>query len=341
MASNRILVTGYGGFLGSAICRRLLSEGFSVRGVARKNYPELQALGVEVVAGDLSQASVVEEVCSGVRAIIHTAALAGVWGPRRMYEASNLRPTLLLLESARRHRMEAFVNCSSPSVVFDGKDQRGIGPDAPYPKRWLCEYPRSKALAERAVLESNGREGLRTVSLRPHLIWGRNDPHLIPRLVDRAISGKLRRIGNGMNEIDTVHVDAAAEAHCLALKKLLDGDEQVAAQAFFVSDGEPVLCWQWIAQLLERAKVPVPRKSLSFTTAYILGGCLEATYQLLRRSAEPPMTRFVAAQLAKAHYYDIRPTCKMLGYAPIEDRALRLDAMQDWLESLKEGPLSD
>src|SRR6185437_8430538 len=113
------------------------------------------------------------------------------------------------------------VYTSSPSVTFDGSDQSGIDESAPYPQRWLCHYSHTKALAEQEVLAANGREQLRTCALRPHLIWGPRDRHLIPRLIERARAGQLRRVGAGHNKIDMVYVENAARAHLQAADALV------------------------------------------------------------------------------------------------------------------------
>jgi nucleoside-diphosphate-sugar epimerase len=200
-------------------------------------------------------------------------------------------------------------------VVFDGADQEGIDESAPYPRRWLAPYPRSKALAERHVLQSSGTDGLVTCALRPHLVWGLRDPHLVPRLLARARSGTLRRVGDGTNRIDTVYVDNAAAAHLQAADALEPGS-RVAGRAYFISQGEPVNCWDWVDRILAMAGLPPIRKSVSLSAAWMIGGSLEILYRLLRLKGDPPMTRFLAAQLATSHYFDIRAARRDFGYEP-------------------------
>lgn len=332
----RILVTGYGGFLGQSICRQLIDTGHKVRGLARHAYPALVALGVEAIVGDATQLVDCRKAVEGVDGVIHTAAIAGVWGPRSSFESINVDATKLLLQSAKAMGAIAFVYCSSPSVTFDGLPQRAIDESAPYPTRWLCDYPRTKAAAEKWVLESNDSTGFLTCSLRPHLIWGEGDPHLIPRLIARCQSGRLRCVGDGLNLIDTVHVDSAAQAHCLAIHALLQRKLDVAGRAFFITDGEPVGCWEWISQILRGAGLEPPSKRISLNAAYRIGYFFELAYGALRLSQEPPMTRFVAAQLGVDHHFSIESAKEILGYRPISDRQATFDAMIPWLRSLPE-----
>ncbi|HBE67925.1 MAG TPA: 3-beta hydroxysteroid dehydrogenase [Planctomycetaceae bacterium] len=314
-----VLVTGYGGFLGSAICRQLLAGGYHVRGIARSAYPELAAKGVDCIEASIEDADAVGHAVQGADAIIHTAAKAGVWGPYDSYYRVNTEATTGLLEAACAADVRAFVHTSSPSVTFAGEHQSGVDETVGYPDRWLCAYPQTKALAEQAVFDRlNDR--LFGCALRPHLIWGPGDPHLFPRVVKRTLAGRLRRVGGGQNLIDTVHVESAASAHLAALERLLDADRAVSGQAFFLTDGEPVECWQWISEILQTAGVPVPNKSISFRAAYAVGAALETAYRAMGRQAEPPMTRFVAAQLALDHYFSIRKAQQLLGYSPQIDR---------------------
>ena len=322
--SPAILVTGYGGFLGRAICRELLCHGFRVRGLARNKYPELEALGVECIQASATDPSACEEACRGVDGVIHTAALAGVWGPAKLYEQTNIGATENLLSSCKKHGIGAFVYTSSPSVTFDGTAQRNVDENVPYPNKWLCHYPRTKAIAEQQVLAANHPTRFATCSLRPHLIWGVGDPHLIPRVIEKCRSGGLRRVGNGTNLIDTVHVDQAAIAHRLALERMLDRDQNAAGRSYFITDGEPIECWKWITTILESAQLNPPTKCISFRAAYRLGRVFETIYGLMRIESEPPMTRFVAAQLGVDHYFDISSAKERLGYEPIRNRAERV-----------------
>jgi nucleoside-diphosphate-sugar epimerase len=275
----------------------------------------LDALGVQSLQGDLRDAAAVAAACDGVDAVFHTAGVAGIWGPWDHYFGINTLGTRHIIEGCRRHGVRKLVYTSSPSVTFDGTDQHGIDVSAPYPKTWLCHYPHTKALAEQEVLAANGTDGLLTCSLRPHLIWGPRDNHLVPRLIQRARSGKLRRVGEGKNLVDMVYVENAATAHLQAAAALTPGSP-VAGNAYFISQGEPVNCWDWINDLLSLADLPPVRRSISAASAWKLGAALEAAYRILRIQSEPRMTRFLAAQLSSSHYFDLTAAKDDFGYEP-------------------------
>lgn len=309
-----ILVTGGGGFLGLAIVRQLIARRDRVRNISRNRHPALDELGVEQVQGDLGDLDALMNAAQGCDAVMHVAAKAGVWGPWREYYETNVVGTRNLLDACRRMGVKRLVYTSSPSVVFTGRDEAGIDESAPYAERFLTHYPRTKAEAERLVLAANGPD-LATVALRPHLIWGPGDNHLIPRLIDRARRGKLRRIGDGKNIVDAVFVDNAADAHLLALDRLHVGSP-IAGKAYFITNGEPVNLWEFINRLLAVHDLPPVTKSMPAGLAYVAGAMMEVLWKILPLSGEPPMTRFVARQLSTSHWYNLAAARRDLGYEP-------------------------
>lgn len=314
----KTLITGGGGFLGKAIVSRLLEEGRDLRILGRSPRPELESLGVEVVTGNLSSPSDCKKAVQGCDIVHHTAALAGIWGKAKHYEKVNLEGTFHLINASRRSGIKAFIHTSSPSVIFDGKDHSFADESLPYPSSYLCHYPRTKAIAERLVLASHLNSGMRTLALRPHLFWGKGDPHLVPRILERARSGRLRQIGVGNNQVHMVHVKNAAHAHLLAEKALLTRDD-AGGQSYFITDKEPVNLWDWISCLLQSKGIPWDPRPVSPEFAYRVGQALEIIYSIFRIPFEPPMTRFVAKQLSTNHTYDTSKAQKILGYEPIID----------------------
>ena len=232
----KALVTGGGGFLGLAVVEQLLARGDQVRSFARGPYPGLADLGVEVRRGDLRDAQAVEQACAGCDVVFHVAAKAGIWGRYAAYYEPNVRGTQNVLAACREHGVHRLVYTSSPSVVFDGRSMEGVDESVPYPQRQHSHYAATKALGEQAVLAANGTT-LRTLALRPHLIWGPRDNHLVPRIVSRGRAGTLRRVGDGTNKVDTTYIENAARAHLLAADALAT-NPRAAGRPFFISQGE-------------------------------------------------------------------------------------------------------
>lgn len=310
----KILVTGGGGFLGKAICKQLAARGHDVLAFNRHEYPELKTLGVTQRLGDLRNLDQVTAASEGCDAIVHTAAKAGAWGPLQDYYETNVRGTDVVLAACEVHRIPRLVYTSSPSVVHDGKDLNGVNESAPYATHFLAPYPQTKARAEQRVLAANSPQ-LATVALRPHLIWGPGDPHLLPRILDRSAKGRLRHIGDTSKKIDTVYVDNAAEAHVLALDRLAPGSA-IAGKAYFITQGEPVNQDVMINALLKAAGLPPETRRISLDFARFLGANMERIWKLLRIRSEPPLTRFIVEQLSTAHWFSIAAARRDLGYSP-------------------------
>jgi nucleoside-diphosphate-sugar epimerase len=324
------LVTGAGGFLGRYIVEQLVARGERVRTLSRGRYAELDALGVETIQGDIQDAAAVERACEGIEVVYHVAAVAGIWGAWRHYHSINTLGTAKVVAACRKCRVSRLVYTSSPSVTFAGRDQRGVDESVPYPAKWLAHYPHSKALAEQLILAANTSE-LLTCSLRPHLIWGPRDQHLIPRLIERARRGQLRQVGDGTNRVDAVYVENAAAAHLQAADALRPGSP-VAGRAYFITNGEPVNCWQWINEILALAGLPPVKRRISRQAAWVAGAMLEGVWTVLGRTDEPRMTRFLAAQLATSHYFDISAARRDFGYQPRVNMAEGMRRLEEWLK---------
>jgi nucleoside-diphosphate-sugar epimerase len=319
------LVTGGGGFLGKAIVTRLVARGDTVTSFARGNYPELQALGVKVVQGDLGDADAVQRAAAECDIIFHVAAKPGIWGLYQEYYRTNVVGTEYVIKACRACGIARLVFTSTPSVVFDGKDQEGIDESVPYPQHYHAYYPQTKALAERLVLQANDGN-FATVALRPHLIWGPGDNHLVPRILARARAGMLRRIGRRDNRVDCTYIDNAADAHVLAADRLAPGSA-IAGKAYFISQGDPWPLWDLVNAILKAADMPPVIRTVPPSVAYAAGWAFEMTYRLLGLTGEPRMTRFLARELSTAHWFNIDAARRDLGYAPsvsIEEGLRRL-----------------
>ena len=314
----KILVTGGGGFLGQAICTRLVHRGVQVLSYNRGLYPALAALGVRQVQADLGNFEALAEATVGCDAIFHVAAKAGAWGSFREYFDANVRGTRNVIEACRLNGIRTLVHTSTPSVAHAGTTAvLGLSESrVPLASGFKAWYPATKRVAEEAVLAANGPD-LQTVALRPRLIWGPGDNHLLPRLVDRARRGRLRFVGDGQNKIDTTFIDNAAQAHLDAFDALHGHPgARCAGKAYFISNGEPKPISEIVNGMLRAAGAPIVKELVPFRVAYWLGAAMEAAWTVLPLKGEPLMTRFVAEQLSTPHFYDISAARRDFGYQP-------------------------
>jgi len=323
----KALVTGGGGFLGGAIVRLLRARGDEVRSFARGHYPALEESGVEVHRGDIGDTTAVARAVEGMDVVFHVAGLTGVWGPYEEYHRVNVTGTENVLAACRGHGVRRLVFTSTPSVVHAGRDIEGGDESLPYAAAFSTHYPRTKAVAERLVLAADDQL-LSTVALRPHLVWGPGDNHLVPRIVARGRARRLRLIGDRPNVVDTVYVDNAADAHLAAADRLAPG-APCAGKPYFITNGEPLPLAEIINGILGAAGLPPVTRRIPVPMALALGGLAELLYGVLRIRSEPPITRFVARQLSTSHWFDISAARRDLGYEPrvsIEEGLSRLAA---------------
>ncbi|MFZ5662103.1 MAG: 2-alkyl-3-oxoalkanoate reductase [Pseudomonadota bacterium] len=312
----KILVTGGGGFLGQALCRGLVERGHRVVSFNRGRYAALDALGVEQIQGDLGEREAVIAAARGCEAVFHNAAKAGAWGPYAEYHRANVLGTDHVIAACRTHGIGRLVYTSTPSVTHRATHPvaGGTAETVPYGERLKAPYAATKLVAERAVLAANDAS-LATVALRPRLIWGPGDNQLLPRLVARAKAGRLRLVGNGENLIDTTYIDNAAQAHFDAFAHLAPG-AACAGRAYFISNGEPKTLRETLNGLLAAVGAPTVEKTIPFRLAYAIGAVCEGLWHALPLQGEPPMTRFLAEQLATTHWYSMEPARRDFGYVP-------------------------
>ncbi|MCA1796301.1 MAG: NAD-dependent epimerase/dehydratase family protein [Geobacteraceae bacterium] len=279
----KALVTGGGGFLGQAIVRLLLERDIEVVSISRSFHESLAELGVEQFCIDLADIEANHPAFAGCEWVFHVAAKAGVWGSYAAYYSANVTATQNVIKACRAHGIRKLIYTSSPSVVFDGNSIEGADESLPYPEHYDAPYPATKAIAEQEIVRANDAN-LATVALRPHLIWGPGDNHLVPRIIERGRTGPP---GAG-----------------------------TSGRTYFISQGDPRPLWDIVNAILVCADIPEVKRHIPTRVAYAAGWILEKLYASLQIEAEPRITRFVARELTTAHWFDISAAQRDLGYEP-------------------------
>ena len=343
--NDPVFITGASGFIGGKLAERLLAAGRPVRLLARRPLPELARRGATIVRGDLHDAAALRAGCTGAGTVFHVAGRVGVWGPAADFVHVNVEGTSGVIAACRAAGVPRLVYTSSPSVVFNGGNLAGVDESAPLCTEAPCAYPTSKAAAERLVAAANSAE-LATVSLRPHLVWGPGDRNVVPRVLALARRGRLKIVGTGRNLVDCTHIENVVDAHVQAEAALArcnplnyrsaspQSESAVAREekgdligykvpggdprgrAYFITNGEPVVLWEWINELLRGVGAPELTRRVSLGTAYRAGAVLETLWRVLPLRGDPPMTRFVAKELATDHWFRIEAARRDLGYVP-------------------------
>lgn len=323
----KVLVTGAGGFLGTHLVRALRTRGIEVHTLGRNHYPRIEMEGVTQFKGDVRDRDDIEAAIKGCQGVFHVAGKVGIWGRPSDFESINVDGTKNIIEIMKKNGVKKLVLTSSPSVAFGTEDLLGVDESTPYPSKYIADYPRTKSLAEQYAL-SQASEDFHVIGLRPHLIYGREDLNLLPRVLKRAREGKLRIIGSGKNKVDIIHIDNAVHAHLCAWDALCRGPV-VNGKSYFVANERPVELWSFINKILEINKIPKVYKHVPVWFTYLLAALFEKVYKAMDKyDSEPPLTRFSVLQMAKSHYFSHEAAHRDLGYQPIvsyEDSLKDLD----------------
>jgi len=329
---DHVFVTGAGGFLGKALCKMLRSVNIKVTGFARGSYPELKQMGVIMVQGDICDLKVLTAAMHGCDLVFHVASKAGIWGNKNQYYQPNVDGAANIIQACKSLSIKHIVYTSTPSVTFAGIDEAAIDESQPYAEKFLNYYAESKAIAEQMMLSANS-EQLKTVALRPHLIWGPEDPHLVPRVIERAKVGGLKLLGKTDKLVDTIYVDNAAYAHILAGVNIVKANTNCAGKSYFISNDQPITMANMLNKILACVDLPPVKKRIPVVFAYAAGALLELVYYLLAKKEEPMMTRFVARQLSTSHYFNIESAKKDLGYQPLISIEQGMQSLKDSLST--------
>ncbi|MBX7108248.1 MAG: NAD-dependent epimerase/dehydratase family protein [Chitinophagales bacterium] len=324
-AKLNILVTGGTGFLGRAIIHELLDEHvpLSIASVTILGLKERSAWiddRIQYVQGDICNREEMNRACAGIDLVIHTAAIVD-WGTKRPEEVYrvNFEGTRNVVEACRSNQVKWLLYTSSLDVVMTGKPLTNIDESQPYPARHLNMYCESKCKAEQLVLSANG-EQLRTAVLRPADIWGEYDPYHLPPLIEMAKKGLYVRVGNGSALNQHIYVGNMAWAHVQIAKVLVDGQQAMAGQAYFITDGPGTNFFKFFDEIVIRSGYTIrPRNVwLPRWLMYAIGAITEFLALLLRPIIyySPKLSRFAVLYITTDFTFSSAKAKRDFGFEP-------------------------
>jgi nucleoside-diphosphate-sugar epimerase len=333
-----ILVTGGAGFLGKAIVEELLSDSSPVRPTHIVVYdicagPEKGDSRVTNIRGDIRDLEFLTAVCKDIDIVIHSAAIID-WGthPEDEVMAINVTGTENVIKACRKNRIKMLIFTSSLDAVYNGKPLINIDEEHPYPTEHPNSYCRSKYLAEKLVLEANGPE-LKTSVLRPSDIYGPGDPYHIDSLINMAKSGFYVRLGDGISKCQHVYVRNMAMAHVLMAKALLDGNEKVEGNVYFITDSSGNF-FKFFDQVVERAGYKIWPKNfwIPRSIAYAMGSITEGIALLLRpiKKYNPGFSRFAVIYTCTNFTFSSKKAQRDFNYTPRYSEEEALSATADY-----------
>jgi nucleoside-diphosphate-sugar epimerase len=316
-------VTGGSGFIGGALIRRLVADGWSVRALARSDgsAETVRERGAEPVRGDLDDVGAMAAGAAGCEVAFHCAAHLGDWGRREDFERGNVQGTRNALAAARQAGVRRFVHVGTEAALLAGQPLVEVDERAPLRFDSPALYSSTKARAEEAVIEAN-QNGLETVVVRPRFVWGRGDTTLLPVMTEMVRSGRFAWIGGGRHRTSTAHVDNVVHGLLLAAERGARGG------VYFVTDGEPVVFRDFVTRLLATQGVEPPDRSLPVGVARAAAAVGETAWRVLPLPGRPPVTRFAVWVSALETTIDITRARTELGYEPVRTIDQGLEELQ-------------
>ena len=309
-------VTGGSGFIGGRLIERLRADGHSVRALARSEAAadRVRERGGEPVPGDLADRVALRAGADGCEWAFHAAAMLGDWGKREEFERGNVDGTRNVLDACREAGVRRFVHVGTEAALMAGQPLVQVDETAPLRPDSPALYSSTKARAERLVLDANG-DGFETVVIRPRFVWGRGDTTLLPAMVDLVRSGRFAWVGDGRNLTATTHVDNTVEGLMLGATRGAPGN------AYFVTDGEPVVFREFVTDLLSTQGVEAPSRNVPAPLAHTLAVAGEAAWRLLPLPGSPPLSRFAYWISSQECTIRIDKARGELGYTPVRSHA--------------------
>lgn len=324
MAERSAFVTGGSGFIGRRLIARLRSDRWNVRALARsdRSAAAVSELDAEPARGDLSDTAAIEAGARDCEVAFHLAAHLGQWGKREEFERDNVQGTANALEGCRAAGLRRFVHCGTEAALLAGDPLINVDETAPLRPDSKALYCSTKAKAELLVREASG-DGFETVVLRPRLVWGPGDTTLLPEIVAAVEAGRFAWIGGGGHLTATTHVENVVEGLMVAAERGAPGE------AYFVTDGEPVVFRAFLSELISSQGVEPPTRSLPRPLAAALAPAAEGAWRFLHLGGEPPLTRLSYWLSAQECTIDISKARRDLGYEPRVDRGEELAALNN------------
>ncbi len=307
-----VLVTGGGGFIGKSLIKQLIARQYNVSSYSRSFHAELEAMSVTQIRGDIRDKVTLSKACHKMDVVFHIAAKVGFWGSHKDFHETNVGGSENVVAACLDQGVKYLIFTSSASVVFGGQDICGGDESLPYPKQLVSNYTATKAMAEKIVIAANGSQ-VRSLSLRPHLVWGLGDNHLMPRILKKAREGRLFKIGNRDTLIDTTHIDNYTHAQLMAFDALRN-DPKAGGQAYFITDGRPIKTWDFVNALLHAHGLAEVDRSIPKHIALKVSQLMVLWHKVFLSKKEPTLSPFIVNELCTSHWFDISKAKKILSY---------------------------
>ena len=312
----RVFVTGGTGYLGSHVVKQLLTAGYEVRMLARNPQKAKAGEGVEVVKGDLVDASTYSDKLEGCQFAIHMAAHVTKWPPDgEQFDRVNVEGTKAFIEAAQKAGCEKIIYTSTFMAIGPSGDKTADETHFLERKSFINGYERTKTAAYLEVEEMIAN-GAPIVVLMPAVMIGPGPDtpgnYLLQFLRDFKGKKLPGLIGSGETKLTLVHVRDVARAHVEALKKAETG-------AKYLLGGEIVTLNELCSILEKLTGVAAPKRRIGFGVSKMMAAMVELPSYI---TGGPPMLTRHEVEVFKRNWaYSSDKAVKELSYeiTPLEE----------------------
>ncbi len=307
---EKVLVTGANGFIGSNLCRRLLSEGYEVNALVRKSsdLQFIEDLPLRRYYGDITQPETLKPALEGVRIVFHVAGLAADWGSYETFDKINFRGTKNIALAADAAKVKRFVYVST--VAFHGFGKQKVKEDDP-PAKNLIPYAQTKLLAEQWLWAFSKKSSMEITAVRPGNVFGINDRTFLFKYIDVLLQGKFAEINHGRSKTCPVYVENLVDIMMLAAT-----EPKAVGNAYIATDGLDI-CWhEFNTALARQLGVPLPKTSLPYGLAIAVAKSYYAVHRLLRLRSEPFLTPYRVNNGGRDYHFSIQKLKAHFDYSP-------------------------
>ncbi|MFT4522564.1 MAG: nucleoside-diphosphate-sugar epimerase [Bacteroidia bacterium] len=321
----KVLLTGATGFLGFRTLEKLVVDdkisSIIASGRTLKTSHKVVHPKVNYVLGDLTDADFALRLVHDCEVIIHAAALSSPWGKKEDFVKANVDSQYNLIEAAKANGVKRYIYISTPSIYVTGADRLNITEKDELPTTFVNEYSRTKFEAEKLLSKS----GIPHIILRPRALTGRGDTVIMPRLIKAHKAGRLKIIGDGRTRSDLTSVSNVADAIQLSIHV----GEEALNEAFNITNGEPIVLWDSITDVLKKLDLNPPEKKLNYKFVLFIASLMELHAKITTKE-EPTLTKYGVGTLAKSMTFDISKAKELLKYQPKLNTNEAIQEFVDW-----------
>lgn len=308
----KVLITGATGLLGGHLLQELQQRGEQIRALVLpvENAEKLIAQGVEVVRGDVTDASTLAPAVKGIDIVFHLAGMMGVNRPLADYRLVNVTGSENLYQAAQAAGVRRFVHTSSHTVYGLGYGRLLSEKDAlrPDPDPYSITKAEGDRLIRRLMLNSN----METVILRPGTFFGPGDRLHFGRIAQRLKNGKGVIIGRGNNALPFCYVTDVAQGFMLAAYH-----EKAPSNVYNVSNDHPLTQQELFNAVADDTGGQRPTRHLPYLPLYY--GSILAEKMASIAHINPPVTRLGVMMFGSDNRHSIEKARSELGYVPEVD----------------------